>query len=135
MPDEKVPLMFYRFHHNHVVLPARISLTLSHQLSLSSISSGWSSRPHLVLAQSCCILVLAGRPTFARPYEGVHRSISLMTSSLLFQQCPACLVRLTWIVFEMYGRLLYSCCFVGCFLQAFFNTASNVLVQAFSQYV
>ena len=32
---------------------------------------------------------------------GVHRSTSLMSSSLLLQQCPTCLVRLTWIVFMM----------------------------------
>ena len=32
-----------------------------------------------------------------------HRRISLMSSSLLLQQCPACLVRLTLIVFVMAG--------------------------------
>ena len=31
-----------------------------------------------------------------------------MSSSLLFQQCPACLVRLTWIVFVMGGRWPYG---------------------------
>ena len=31
-----------------------------------------------------------------------------MSSSLLLQQCPACLVRLTWIVFVMGGRWPYS---------------------------
>ena len=45
--------------------------------------------------------VRAGRPAFARPYVGVHMSTSLMSSSLLLQQCSACLVRLTWIVFVM----------------------------------
>ena len=40
-----------------------------------------------------------------------------MSSSLVLQQCPACLVRQTWIVFVMGGRWPYSCCFVGCFLQ------------------
>ena len=45
---------------------------------------------------------------FARPYVGVHRSTSLMSSSLLLQQCSACLVRLTWIVFVMGGRWPYS---------------------------
>ena len=39
--------------------------------------------------------VRAGRPAFARPCVGVHKSTSLMSSSLLLQQCPACLVRLT----------------------------------------
>ena len=42
-----------------------------------------------------CMYVRAGRPAFARPYVGVHRSTSLMSSSLFLQQCPACLVRLT----------------------------------------
>ena len=33
--------------------------------------------------------VRAGRPAFARPCVGVHKSTSLMSSSLLLQQCPA----------------------------------------------
>ena len=48
--------------------------------------------------------VWAGRSAFAWPYVGVHRSTSLMSSSLLIQQCPACLVRLAWIFFVMGGR-------------------------------
>ena len=36
--------------------------------------------------------VRAGRPAFARPCVGIHKSTSLMSSSLLLQQCPACLV-------------------------------------------
>ena len=36
-----------------------------------------------------------------------------MSSSLLLQQCPACLVRLTLIVFMMGGRWPYSSCFVS----------------------
>ena len=61
--------------------------------------------------------VRAGRPAFAQPYVGVHRSTSLMSSSLLLQQCPACLVRLTCIVFVMGGRWPYSWCLVGCCCQ------------------
>ena len=30
-----------------------------------------------------------------------------MSSSLLLQQCPACLVRLTWIVFVIGGKWPY----------------------------
>ena len=48
---------------------------------------------------------------------------SLMSSSLLLQQCPACLVCLTWIVFVMGGRWPYSWCFVGCCRQDLFNIA------------
>ena len=87
---------------------ARISPTLSHHFSLSFIASGRYSGLHPVSSHSCCIYVLAGRPAFARPYVGVHRSTSLISSSLLLQQCPACLVRLTWIVFVIGGRWPYS---------------------------
>ena len=61
--------------------------------SLSFIASGRSSGLHPVSSHSCCMYVRAGRPTLAHPYVGVHRSTSLMSSSLLLQQCPACLVR------------------------------------------
>ena len=89
---------------------ALISLTLSCHFSLSFIASGRSSGPHPVSSHSCWMYVRAGRPAFAWPYVGVHRSTSLMSSSLLLQQCPACLVRLTWIVFVMGGRWPYSWC-------------------------
>ena len=34
---------------------------------------------------------------------------SLMSSFLFLQQCPACLVRLSWMLLEMGGRWPYSC--------------------------
>ena len=80
-----------------------------------------------VSAQSWCISVLAGRPTFARPCEEVHRSTSLMSSSLLLKQCPACLVRLTLIVFLMGGKWRYICCFVRCCLQDLFSRACEMI--------
>ena len=136
----KVPLSFFFqsikktltnlaiIHHNHVVLPAQISLALSRHFSLSFIASGRSSGPHPVSSQSCCMYVRAGCPAFERPYVGAHRSTSLMSSSLLLQQCPACLVRLTWIVFVIEGRWPYSWCLVGCCPQDLFNIAHNILV-------
>ena len=72
--------------------------------------------------------VRASRPAFARLYEGVHRKTSLMTSSLLLQQCPACLVRQTLMVFVMGGRWPYSWSFVRCCLQDLFNIARGILV-------
>ena len=114
-------------HRHHVVLLARISLTLFRYPSLLFIVLGKSSRLHPISAQNCCMYVLVGRPTFARPCAGIHWCISLMSSSLLLQQCPAYLVRLTWIVFVMGGRWSYSCCFVGCWLQDLFNMARNIL--------
>ena len=107
----------------------RISLTLSRHFSLSFISSGRSSGLHPVSSHSCCMYVRVGRPAFARPYVGVHRSTSLMSSSLLLQQCPACLVRLTWIVSMMGGRWSYSWCFVGRYFQDLFNITCSILVS------
>ena len=49
----------------------------------------------------CSFMFLAGRPAFARLCEGVRRSISLLSSSLLLQQCSACLICVTLIVFVM----------------------------------
>ena len=121
-------LVWFYHRHHHVVPPARISLTLSCHFSLSFIASGRSSGLHPVYPQSCCMYVRAGRPVFARPYAGVHRSTSLMSSSLLLQQCPACLVRLTWIVFVIGGRWPYSWCFMGCCLMDLFNIARSFLV-------
>ena len=102
----------YHHHHHHVAPPARISLTLSRHFSLSFIALGRFSGLHPVSSRSCCMYVRAGRPAFAWPYAGVHRSTSLMSSSLLLQQCSACLVRVTCIVFVMGGRWPYS--FVSC---------------------
>ena len=92
----------------------RISLTLSRHFSQSFIAFGRSSGLLPVSSHSCCMYVRAGRPAFAWPYAGVHRSTSLMSSSLLLQQCPACLVRLPCIVFVMGGKWPYSWCLVGC---------------------
>ena len=94
----------YINHHHHIALVARISLTLSRHSSLSFIALGRSSGQHPVSSHSCWMYVRAGRPAFARPCVGIHKSTSLMSSSLVLQQCPACLVRLTWIVFVIGGR-------------------------------
>ena len=115
-------------HHHHVALVARISLTLSRHSSLSFIALGRSSGQHPVSSHSCWMYVRDGRPAFARPCVGVHKSTSLMSSSLLLQQCPACLVRLTWIVFVIGGRWPYSWCLVGYCPQGLFKIARSILV-------
>ena len=106
---------------------AQISLTLSRHFSLSFIASGRSSGLHPVSSHSYSMYV---RAAFARAYVGVHRSTSLMSSPLLLQQCPTCLVRLTWIVFVMGGWWPYSWCLVGCCRQDLFNIARNILVYS-----
>ena len=72
------------------MLAARISLTLSRHSSLSFIALGRSSGQQPVSSHSCWMYVRAGRPAFARPCVGIHKSTSPMSSSLLLQQCPAC---------------------------------------------
>ena len=128
-------LLWYRLryhpihhHHHHITLVARISQTLSRHSSLSFIALGRSSGQHPVSSHSCWMYVRAGRPAFARPCVGIHKSTSLMSSSLLLQQCPACLVRLTWIVFVIGGRWPYSSCLVGCCCQDLFRIARSILV-------
>ena len=126
--DKCLSIIHIYHHHHHVVPLARISLTLSRHFSLSFIASGRSSWLHPVSSHSCCMYVRAGHSAFVWPYAGVHRSTSLMSSSLLLQQCPACLARLTCIVFVMGGKWPYSWCLVGCCRQDLFNIALNILV-------
>ena len=125
-------LQFYCFfkqiYHHHIVPLVRISLTLSRNFSLSFIASGRSSGLYPVSSHSCCMYVRAGCPALAWPYAGVHRSTSLMSSSLLLQQCPASLVRLTCIVFVTGSKWPYNWCLVGCCRQDLFNIARSILV-------
>ena len=121
-------IYIYIYIYIYVLLLAQISLTLSPHFSLSFIASGRFSGIYPVSSHSCCMYVLAGRPAFARPLLGVHTSTSLMSSSLLLQQCPACLVRLTWIVFVIGGRWPYSWCFVGCYRPDLFSITLYILV-------
>ena len=53
---------------------------------------------------------------------------SLMNLSLLLQKCPKCLVHVIWKVLEVGGKLLNSCCFMGCCFQNSFNIACGILV-------
>ena len=61
-------------------------------------------------------------------YSWSSRSTSLMSSSLLHQQCHACLIRLTWIVLGIGSKWPYSTCFDGG-LQDLFNNARSILVK------
>ena len=79
-----VPLQFFyndgfgiHYQHHHVVLVARISLTLSRHFSLLFIASGRSSGQHPVSSHSCWMYVRAGHPAFTRPCVGVPKSTSL----------------------------------------------------------
>ena len=113
---------FYKFtyflchHHHDVMPPARISLDPLSPL-LPIVHRFWQ-----VLWATSHIL-----PELAWPCEGVHKRTLLMSSSPLVQECPACLVRLSLIVFVMGSRWPYNWCFVGCCLQDLFKIARSIL--------
>ena len=141
MPLEYIYIYIYiyhRQHHNHyVMLLARFSLALSRHSSLSSIAPSRSFMLHPVSAAAAAEMLLIGSScssNTARPCEGVYRSTSSMSLSLLLQQYPAYLVRITWMVFEMGDRWPYNCCFVGCCLQDLFNIVGSILVQLSSSF-
>ena len=122
-------------HHHHIVLAARISLTLSRHSSLSFIALGRVFQdnnlyPHIAAECTFVLVVLLLRG----PCVGIHKSTSLMSSSLLLQQCPACLVRLTWIVFVIGGRWPYSWCLVGCCCQDLLRIARSIFKQAWPHF-
>ena len=123
-PQMILNLIYHHHHHHHVVPLARISLTLSRHFSLSFIAFGRSSGLHPVSSHSCCMYLRPGRFAFAWPYAGIHRSTSLMSFSLLLQQCPMCPFRLTCIVF-MGGKWPYRWGLVGCCRQDLFNICSQ----------
>ena len=54
--------------------------------------------------------------------------MSLMSSSLLLQQCLICFVYLIWMVLEIEDRWLNSCCLVGSSFQNLFNIARSSLM-------
>ena len=65
--------------------------------------------PHIA-AECMFVLVVLLLPGHMWASIRVHR---LWARPLLLQQCPACLVRLAWIVFVMGGRWPYIWCLVG----------------------
>ena len=70
----------------------------------------------------------------ARPCAGIHWRTSLISSSLLLQQCPTYLVRLILVVLEIECRWSYSYCFVEFCFQDLFNIARSILVQFLSSF-
>ena len=74
--------------------------TSPYSSSLLAGLQGYIPYPHRA---AVCMFELAVLLLFGH-MRGVHRSTSLMSSSMLPQQCPACLARLTWIVFVMGGK-------------------------------
>ena len=120
--------IYFRIYcHHHIALLARISLTLTWHSSQLSITSGRSFRLQPVSLQSGCRLFLVGEPTLACLHEGNHWRMSLVSSFLLHQQCPTCLVHSISLIFELGGRWPYRCCFVGCCFQNIYMYMFNYL--------
>ena len=104
----------YTYNQHQVALLAQISLT--HSLPIHPY------RPSLPAGPPDYILCLY-RPVVRRftlagqhlhtPCKGFHKRTSLLSSSLLLQQCPACFVHHIWIILEIRGKCPDSCLFGG----------------------
>ena len=115
-------------HYHHQVVLARIFLTLALHPFRSFIAFGSSSGRHPASSHSWSMYVRFGRPMLVWPCCGVQSNVSLTSSCLLLQLCPANLVRLSLMVFEIGGILPYNRCFVGCFFQEMFRIARSMQV-------
>ena len=97
--------------------------TPAYCLSLPAGPQGYTSYPHKATVCSC-ELVAPSLLGHVKRFIGVHH----LWVRPYFSSSPACLGRLTWIVFVMGGRWPYSYCFVGCCLQDLFSIARSILV-------
>ena len=77
--------------------------------------------PHIAAVSmfELVVLLLLGHMRWS---TGVHH----LWPRLCMSSCPACLVRLAWIVFVMGGRWPYSWCLVRFCCQDLFNIARNM---------
>ena len=97
--------------------------TSSYSSSLLAGLQDYIPYPHIA---SVCIFELVVLLLLGHMWGSI--GVSLMRSSLLLQQCSACLVRLAWIVFVIGCRWLNSWCLVSCCLQDLFNIPRSILV-------
>ena len=82
----------------------------------------------------CLYKAVLGKFLLVSQHWHVHVRMSLLSSSLLLQQYPACLVHLIWMVFKMGGRWPYNSCFVVCVLQDLFSITHSIFVQFLSSF-
>ena len=122
--SNRIIIIIIMSYHRHGYLWPSLATSPYRSSPLAGLQ-GYIPYPHIA-AECMFELVVLLFP--GHMWDGVHRSTSLMSSSMLLQQCPACLVRLTWIVFVMEGRWPYSWCLVGRCCQDLFNIARNIPV-------
>ena len=125
------------YHHHGTLHHGSPKPSLATRLYIPSLPVGLQGYI-LYRHRAVCISVLAVRPTFARPCELVHKSILLMSSPLLFQQCSTCLVHLIliisgWVVVDRTADALWGTASRTCsiLLKTFLCNCR----QAFSPYV
>ena len=113
-----------------------VNLFLSSSCHVDSLDSlllpvpiGHSFWQVLTQASSICTELMnvgfVSLPILVCPYVVVYKRIShefVLTSPAVF----ACLAHLSWMVCEMVGKWLYSCCFVECCFHDLFKAACNI---------
>ena len=118
-------------YHHGVVFRARISQTLSIAIGLYH-----PSPPTDLLNYNLCPY-RSVEDKFLLVVQHLHvrlKKTSLVSSSLLLQQFPKCIISLIWMVLEIEVSWPYSCCFVRCCRQDLFNIARRILVQFSSSF-
>jgi len=87
-------------------------------------------------ASSICwsMYIFTQRSTLVCLCADFHRKMSFTSLSLILQQCPACLVHLTRMVWVISGKWPYSCFLVGCCFYNLFKITYCILVQFLSSY-
>ena len=105
------------------------------QLSFQQLTHVTCSR--LSTHMSCPLVYTAGISCFRNPKGSVkgryathveaYRIFSFMSSSLLFRQCPACLLRLTWVLCEIGSEWWNSFSFVRICFKNLFKTVRSIL--------
>ena len=106
-------------HYHQVMLIAQNSLTLSPAVPIAPCFCRV-----LLTASSVCTVLMGicscwSANTGSSMYIGLHKRTSLMCSSLLYQQRPACFVCFNWMVCAMGCKWPYSCFFCGFLLIGF----------------
>ena len=109
-------------HHNHRIACMNLPDPLSTPVSIDHRSRQVFQATLLIITELWWIGSTWSSNLCSSMWNGLQEYIAYELS-LPLRQCPVCLVRLTWIVFVMGGSWWYSCCFVGCCLQGFSNTA------------
>ena len=107
---------------------ARPDLAIDFHISLSIINFHSSSSSHSQSCFSVSINVFDCLPLFRVPCFGVHRIKLCATSSGCLTQCPTSLIRLYFIISEIFGIPLYNLSLVNLSFHDMLEAILNNLV-------